>query len=145
MSFKNVILALNLAKPGHKVTFFGIHTYLNDIILYYHPHFLNWIWNVCHFSTAPESTIFNRSRWSLDEAQLQTLVYTCIEFKSSMLISSYLTREHKLTYVKGNGRTDGRTDRQTDGQAQPRPYPSVSRGIIKLSSLVSSVCLTTFG
>ena len=35
-----------------------------------------------HFSKAPESTIFNRSRSNLDEAQLPTLVYACIKFKA---------------------------------------------------------------
>ena len=49
-----------------------------------------------NFRSAPESTIFNQSRWNFDEAQLQTLVYTCVKFKGSSFIPSYELRVHKV-------------------------------------------------
>ena len=49
-----------------------------------------------NYLIVPESTIFNRSRWDLDEARLQTSVYTCIKFESSSSIASDQTRLHKV-------------------------------------------------
>ena len=52
-----------------------------------------------NFQSVPESTIFNRSRWNLDEARLQTSVYTCIKFKSSSSTPSYPTRVHNVLNI----------------------------------------------
>ena len=46
--------------------------------------------------TAPESNIFHRSRLNLDEARLQTLIYTCIKFPSASSTHSLLTHLHKV-------------------------------------------------
>ena len=48
-----------------------------------------------NFQSVPESTIFNRSRQNLNEARLQTSVYTRIKFERYSLIASYQTRLHK--------------------------------------------------
>ena len=84
------------------------------------------------FKVLQNRQFFNRSRWNLDEARLQTLVYTCIQFESSSSTPSYLTRVHKVPYLKRDrqtdGRTDGRTDRRTDRRTSSTLYPLVFTG-----------------
>ena len=80
------------------------------------------------FSTDPEKNI--------DEARLQTLVYSCIKFESSSSTPSYQTRVDKVPYIKRDRRTegqtvrrtDGRTDRPTDGRTSSTLYPLVFTG-----------------
>ena len=49
------------------------HTYILDNILYYLPHFLNWIWDFRHFSKGSRIDIFYRSSWNIDEVRLQLI------------------------------------------------------------------------
>ena len=90
---KHWILARQLAKALHiMLTIFLKHTYLNNDISFHHPHFNNrWIRT---FQRAPELTIFNWSRWDLNETRLH-YKFQC------------------TNYPMRNG-----ADTQTDGQAQ---------------------------
>ena len=54
--------------------------------------------------------------------------YTCIKFESSSSPSSYLTRVHKVPFIKRDRQTDGQTDRRTDGRTSSTLYPLVFTG-----------------
>ena len=68
------------------------------------------------------SPLHARSRWNLDEARLQTLIYTCKKCESSSSTPSHSTRVHKVPYLKRDRQTDRRTDRRTSSTLYPLVY-----------------------
>ena len=116
--------ASQLAKQGHIVTYFLIHTYLKDNILYYHPltsteYEMFAIFQRLQsrqFSTNRDETLtrHNFRHWFIRVQNIEALAL--------FLYAELACTNHPMS--RGTDRrTDGQTDRQTDRHAQPHIPP----------------------